>query len=160
MRANALASDALSYLVRAQGRTRALPVRGGPAPHVCRRIAAMIDASLQLPLSIGVLAREANLSEFHFARMFRVSFGIAPHEWVMQRRLARARDLLRHTALPLVAIADRCGFASPAHFSRRFAAHAGASPSRYRQAWQGDAHAATDFISCPGDPHACAAPRL
>lgn len=160
MRANALASDTLSYLVQTQGRTRALPVRGGLAPHVCRRIAAMIDAALHLPLSIGALAREANLSEFHFARMFRVSFGIAPHEWVMQRRLARARDLLRHSVLPLAAIADRCGFASPAHFSRRFAAHAGASPSRYRQAWQGDAHAATDFITRPGDPHACAAPRL
>ncbi|MDB0566589.1 helix-turn-helix transcriptional regulator [Ralstonia solanacearum] len=162
MRANALASDTLSYLVRTQGRTRALPVHGGLAPHVCRRIAAMIDAGLHLPLSIGMLAREANLSEFHFARMFRVSFGIAPHEWVMQCRLARACELLRHTALPLAAVADRCGFAGPTHFSRRFAAHAGASPSRYRQAWQGDAHAATDSLTRPhpGDPHACTAPRL
>ncbi|MDC6176704.1 helix-turn-helix domain-containing protein [Ralstonia solanacearum] len=162
MRANALASDTLSYLVRTQGRTRALPVRGGLAPHVCRRIAAMIDAGLHLPLSIGMLAREANLSEFHFARMFRVSFGVAPHEWVMQRRLARACELLRHSALPLAAVADRCGFAGPAHFSRRFAVHAGASPSRYRQAWQGDPHAATDSLTRPhpGDPHACTAPRL
>jgi AraC family transcriptional regulator len=141
MRANALANDTLSYLVQTQGRTRALAVRGGLAPHVCRRLAACIEAGLHLPLSLGALAREANLSEFHFARMFRASFGVAPHDWVMQRRLARARELLRHTTLPLAAIADQCGIASPSHFSRRFAAHAGAAPSRYRQAWQGDAAA-------------------
>ena len=138
MRANALANDTLSYLVQTQGRTRALPVRGGLAPHVCRRIAARIDAELHLPLSLGELAAEANLSEFHFARMFRASFGVAPHEWVMQQRLTRAQDLLRNTPLPLATIAERCGFASASHFSRRFALQLGASPSRYRQAWQAD----------------------
>jgi len=137
MRANALANDTLSYLVQTQGRTRALPVRGGLAPHVCRRIAARIDAELHLPLSLGELAAEANLSEFHFARMFRASFGVAPHEWVMQQRLARAQDLLRNTSLPLATIAERCGFASASHFSRRFAVQLGASPSFYRRAWQG-----------------------
>ncbi|WP_104654393.1 helix-turn-helix domain-containing protein [Ralstonia insidiosa] len=137
MRANALANDTLSYLVQTQGRTRALAVRGGLAPHVCRRIASRIEAELHLLLSIGELAAEANLSEFHFARMFRASFGVAPHEWVLQRRIARAQDLLRSTTLPLATIAERCGFASPSHFSRRFATQLGASPLRYRQAWQG-----------------------
>ncbi|CAJ0789531.1 HTH-type transcriptional activator RhaR [Ralstonia condita] len=136
MRANALANDTLSYLVQTQGRTRALPVRGGLAPHVCRRIAAQIEAELHLPLALGQLAAEANLSEFHFARMFRASFGVAPYEWVMQRRVARAQDLLRTTALPLATVAERCGFASGSHFARRFAMQLGASPSRYRQAWQ------------------------
>ncbi|CAJ0720425.1 HTH-type transcriptional activator RhaR [Ralstonia edaphis] len=136
MRANALANDTLSYLVQTQGRTRALAVRGGLAPHVCRRIAARIDAELHLPLSLGQLAAEANLSEFHFARMFRASFGAAPHEWVMQQRMARAQTLLRTTTLALATIAERCGFASASHFSRRFALQLGASPSRYRQAWQ------------------------
>ena len=114
-----------------------MAVRGGLAPHVCRRIASRIEAELHLLLSIGELAAEANLSEFHFARMFRASFGVAPHEWVLQRRIARAQDLLRSTTLPLATIAERCGFASPSHFSRRFATQLGASPSRYRQAWQG-----------------------
>ena len=136
MRANALANDTLSYLVQTQGRTRALAVRGGLAPHVCRRIAARIDAELHLPLSLGQLAAEANLSEFHFARMFRASFGVAPHEWVMQQRMARAQTLLRTTTLALATIAERCGFASASHFSRRFSLQLGASPSRYRQAWQ------------------------
>jgi len=92
---------------------------------------------LHLPLSLGDLAAEANLSEFHFARMFRASFGVAPHEWVMQQRLARAQDLLRNTTLPLATVAERCGFASASHFSRRFALQLGASPSCYRRAWRG-----------------------
>lgn len=104
---------------------------------MCRRLAARIEAELHLAPSLGELAAEANLSAFHFARMFRASFGAAPHDWVMQQRMTRAQTLLRTTALPLATIAERCGFASASHFSRRFSMQLGASPSRYRQAWQG-----------------------
>ncbi|WP_304169658.1 helix-turn-helix domain-containing protein [Lonsdalea britannica] len=112
----------------------ALPtVRGGLAPMVRQRIRALIDARLAEPLTLADLAAEAGLSEFHFARMFRHSEGMAPHQFVMQVRLERAHHLVRHTALPMTDIALACGFSSSSHFSQRFRAAYGVTPSVMRQ---------------------------
>jgi AraC family transcriptional regulator len=80
-----------------------------------------------------MLAQLAALSEYHLARMFRISFGMAPYTWIAARRLDRARQLLKTTALPLQQVADACGYADLSHFGHRFRAGAGVSPSRYRQ---------------------------
>ncbi|WP_313682305.1 AraC family transcriptional regulator [Pantoea sp.] len=108
-------------------------VRGGLAPIVLRRILAYIDEHLDQPLTLAQLAGEAALSEFHFARMFRTSAGIAPHQYVMRRRMDEALTLLKHTALPLTDIALRCGFHSSSHFSNRFRQLHGVTPSLWRQ---------------------------
>jgi AraC family transcriptional regulator len=79
-----------------------------------------IDSQLAEPISLGQLAGLCALSEYHFARMFRVSFGLPPHQYVLARRMSRARELLRCTALPLGEIALACGFASASHFTNRF----------------------------------------
>ncbi|NIE70768.1 AraC family transcriptional regulator [Pantoea sp. ICBG 1758] len=108
-------------------------VRGGLAPAVLRRIIALIDAQLDQPLTLARLAAEAALSEYHFARMFRSSTGSAPHQYVMQRRMAVAKELLMHSTLPLTEIALRCGFHSASHFSNRFRQLHGVAPSAWRQ---------------------------
>jgi AraC family transcriptional regulator len=65
--------------------------------------------------------------------MFRISFGMPPHAWIAQRRLDRARQLLKATVLPLQQVADACGYADLSHFSHRFRAAVGVSPRQYRQ---------------------------
>lgn len=89
-------------------------VTGGLAPGVKRHVLARIDAHLDQPLTTADLAQQAGLSEFHFARMFRQSLNMAPHQYVMQQRMAKAQNLICHSALPLTEIALACGFSSPA----------------------------------------------
>ncbi|OXH85342.1 AraC family transcriptional regulator, partial [Burkholderia multivorans] len=80
LRVNETAHDVLSLLLREQSATRTdTPFRGGLAPAVRRRVRDYIDAHLSQPLTLGELADVAALSEYHFSRMFRLSFGRAPH---------------------------------------------------------------------------------
>lgn len=109
-------------------------VTGGLAPAVLRNTLEYIDAHLSDPLTLAELASQAALSEYHFARMFRQSVGLAPHQYVMQRRIDRARQLVRNSTLPLTEVALRCGFSSASHFSNRFKAATGATPSQLRAA--------------------------
>ncbi len=108
-------------------------VRGGLAPAVLRRVLEFIDHQLDQPLLLADLAAHAELSEFHFARMFKHSTGQAPHQYVMQVRLQNAERLLRNTLVPLTQIALDCGFSSASHFSNRFKAAYGYTPIQLRQ---------------------------
>jgi len=110
LRIDALSQAALDHLVlqaaRPRQRERAERSGGGLSGPARRRVLAFVDAHLDgADLSLPRLAAEAHLSEFHFARMFRVSMGCSVHDWVAARRLDRARALLRETALPLADIA-------------------------------------------------------
>ena len=93
-----------------------------------------IEQHLDQPLSIDALAQRVALSPYHFARMFQLSVGLAPHRYVLTRRLQRAAHLLQHSHLALGEIALSCGFASASHFSNRFRQAFGATPGLYRQA--------------------------
>jgi AraC family transcriptional regulator len=137
LRANTLAHEALSALLRAQGREAGRDGgsacwRGGLPAHLRRRLAEHIEAHLDQPLTLGALAAQACLSEYHFLRLFRASFGMPPHAWVAARRIERARQLLRGTALSMQRVADECGYGDLAHFSRRFRQAVGCPPTRYR----------------------------
>ncbi|MEH6565405.1 MAG: AraC family transcriptional regulator [Halopseudomonas sp.] len=107
-------------------------VRGGLSPYQLQQVLDYIDSHLEQPLLLSDLAREAHLSEFHFARMFKHSKGVAPHQYVMGQRLARAEQLLQRTSQPLTEIAMQCGFSSLSHFSNRFRQVHGRSPSLLR----------------------------
>jgi AraC family transcriptional regulator len=132
--ANETTHDILSRLLQSQAMTKHnLRLKGGLAPVVRRQLAEYIDAHLDQPLTLGMLAQLALLSEYHLARMFRISFGMAPYAWIAARRLDRARQLLKTTALPLQQVADACGYADLSHLSHRFRAGIGISPSQYRQ---------------------------
>ncbi len=112
----------------------ALPtVRGGLSPSVFNRVKEYIHANLSQPLLLGDLAVVAGLSEFHFARMFKQSMGLAPHQYVMNARLIQAENLLRHSAMDITTIGLECGFSSTSHFSNRFKAMRGMSPTALRQ---------------------------
>ncbi|KEA63386.1 Transcriptional regulator, AraC family [Marinobacterium lacunae] len=108
-------------------------IRGGLAPYQLKRVIEYIESSLDRPIPLSELAAIADLSEYHFARMFRQSLGIPPHQYLTNRRLERARDLLITTKLPLTDIALRCGFSSSSHFSNCFRKNMGYPPSDVRR---------------------------
>ncbi|MGY2049516.1 helix-turn-helix transcriptional regulator [Methylobacterium sp. JK268] len=133
MALNAACHLLLHALLRRHARLAAgRPVRGGLAPAIQRRIAERIEARLGEALTLEALAAEAGLSTFHFAKMFKASFGLAPHRYVVARRIARAQTLLAEGRAGLAEIAMACGYASQSHFTRSFRQATGTTPGRWR----------------------------
>ena len=133
LQANEITHQTLSRLLQSQSVTRRQErLRGGLAPAVRRRLAEFIDAGLADQLTLGLLSQVANMSEYHLARMFRISFGMPPAAWIAGRRIERARALLKTSALPLQQVADACGYANASHFSHRFHDATGVTPTHYR----------------------------
>ncbi|VVN71598.1 helix-turn-helix domain-containing protein [Pseudomonas fluorescens] len=133
---SSLAHELLSHTLLSQvGLRQGLRLKGGLAAHQRRQLVEHIDNQLAEPISLGQLAGLCALSEYHFARMFRESFGLPPHQYLLARRLAHARQLLRNTSQPLGEIALACGFASASHFTNRFRQAVGGTPGEYRQAF-------------------------
>lgn len=96
------------------------------------RVLEAIDAGLEEDLSLAYLASVACLSQFHFSRAFKTSMGISPHQYVSNRRLERAKELIVVAAIPLSEVASGLGFSSQANFNRAFKAATGLSPTSYR----------------------------
>ena len=137
---NATSHSALDHLVLAAARPalreNLLRSRGGLSALARRRVIDWIETHLGEHFTLADLAAQAALSEFHFARMFRVSMGVTPHVWVAQRRFARACQLLtsgRADHRPLDEIAAACGYANASHLVRRFRDVLGVTPNRYRK---------------------------
>lgn len=94
-----------------------------------------IHANLDQPLSLEALARVAGFSPFHFHRLFKSLVGETLYDYVWRTRLERAANLLLVTepASAIIEISLRCGFSSPAVFSRAFRERFHLSPSEYRK---------------------------
>lgn len=111
------------------------PVLRGPAglPRAALRHAAdYVEEHLAQDLSLAAVAEAAGFSPYHFARLFKASTGLSPHQYVIRRRVERARTLLATTTWPLALIAREVGFASGSHLAQHFRRLLGASPSAYR----------------------------
>jgi AraC-like DNA-binding protein len=92
-----------------------------------------IDRDYGRPLNIAALARIALVSEAHFIRTFRATFGETPHRYLQRRRVERAMALLRNTDRSVTDICFAVGFSSLGTFSRTFREIMGRSPSAFRQ---------------------------
>ncbi|WP_300972933.1 AraC family transcriptional regulator [Sphingomonas sp. LHG3406-1] len=99
-----------------------------------RRLTQFVEAGMAGRLTLDDLAGVTGLSRSHFSRTFTASFGRGPHQFVQERRIARAEDLLRHSDKHPDEIASLAGFGSPASFRRNFKQATGLSPSAYRKA--------------------------
>jgi AraC family transcriptional regulator len=109
-------------------------VRGGMlAPWQERRAKEMIAANLD-GVPVKELARECRLSTAHFSRAFRRSVGVAPHRWLMKRRIEVAKEMLRDGRLSTSDVAAACGFCDQSHLTRAFTEMVGVSPRAWRRA--------------------------
>jgi AraC-like DNA-binding protein len=92
-----------------------------------------IDRDYARPLDIPALARIALVSQAHFIRTFRATFGEPPHRYLQRRRVERAMALLRNTGRSVTDICFDVGFSSVGTFSRTFRDIVGLSPTDFRQ---------------------------
>jgi AraC-like DNA-binding protein len=97
-----------------------------------RRANDYIEGHLNGHLTLTDLASVTDLSPFHFSRSFKQAVGIGPWRYVMQRRLERAKTLMRRTNRSLALIAQDIGFADQSHFTSVFHKEIGVTPGRFR----------------------------
>ena len=114
-------------------RLPARPDRGGLTPRQTRRATELLNANLSGRVLLIDLATQCNLSVRHFTRAFRQTTGMAPHQWLVRRRIEKAKDLLSRTVQPLSAVAADCGFADQSHFTGVFTRAVGATPAEWRR---------------------------
>jgi AraC family transcriptional regulator len=96
------------------------------------RIAAFVDAELSGVLTLERLAGVATLSPFYFARAFKATTGLAPHQFVSSRRIHRATTLLLQSTASVEQVAHAVGLANVSHFRRLFRSHMGVTPGSLR----------------------------
>jgi len=129
----------LSLFLHEAGRGAAdvLPTEEGPAvpPPVLRAMdwaRRQLQTDPAVAIDLDRLARAAAVNPRHLCRLFADAADITPMRWVQRRRLDQARSLLRRSNLSVQQVADRCGFASPFHFSRAYKTRFGKPPSADR----------------------------
>lgn len=105
---------------------------GGLPQASLRTVIDYVGDNLAADLSLAEIAREVSMSPYHFSRMFKLSTGFSPHQYVMRQRIQRAKALLRDTDLPVGVVAREVGFASPSHFAQQFRRLVGVSPRAFR----------------------------
>jgi AraC-like DNA-binding protein len=92
-----------------------------------------MDRDYALPLDIPKLAAIAHMSQAHFIREFKATFGETPHRYLQRRRVERAMHLLRTSDASVTNVCMEVGFSSLGTFSRQFSEIVGESPSAYRE---------------------------
>ncbi|HVY07840.1 MAG TPA: AraC family transcriptional regulator [Burkholderiales bacterium] len=107
--------------------------QGGLAPWQVRRAKEILGANLDGGVTLREVAQQCGLSVAHFSRAFRASVGIAPHRWLIRRRIEVAKTLLPDGRLSLPEVAIASGFADQSHFTRVFTSLVGTSPGRWRR---------------------------
>jgi AraC-like DNA-binding protein len=95
-------------------------------------IPGFIDEHLEQPLSVDDLAQQVYLSRYHFIRSFQRAFHQTPHQYLMHRRINKAKELLANSTLPVTEICLAVGFESLGSFSTLFRNTVGWPPSVYR----------------------------
>lgn len=106
--------------------------RSGLRPAVLNRVVDYIHANIDKKVSLDALAAVADISPFHFVRMFKISTGETPHQKVMDIRIKVASELLL-TGRSQLDTAIACGFVDQSHFSRTFKKHYGITPRQFLQ---------------------------
>jgi AraC family transcriptional regulator len=97
------------------------------------RIERYVQEHIARELSIKELAELAGYSLDHFAKLFKNTFGVPPHRYLLDCRVNAAREHLAAGSLPLAEIAWRCGFGTQAHFTGIFKLRTGVAPGEYRR---------------------------
>ena len=119
-------AEQLSTRMSASGRSRVV------------NAALWIDAHSRDPIDLQDAAREAGLSAYHFLRLFRRTFGLTPHQYLIRCRLRDAASVLSNEELSITDVAFDVGFGDLSNFVRTFGRAVGMSPTRFRRLAKGD----------------------
>lgn len=112
--------------------TRAARATSPRRPAALDELLAQLDAGAPLNCSVADLAARAGISEPHLHLLFRRHLDTTPHQYLLARRLGRARLLLAGTRQPIKRVSNACGFARIETFCRAFRRHVGSTPGAYR----------------------------
>jgi len=109
---------------------------GALLPWQSRRVLDYIEEHLGKPIRVADLSALLHRTEAHFSRVFKRTFGVSPHAYVLRRRIEHASRLMVESSTPLCEIALKCGFNDQAHLSKRFRQHKGLPPAAWRREQQ------------------------
>lgn len=124
----------MTYLLQHYAREKSLPdISGGLAPHVKRQVLEYMHAHMGQGIRLEELADLANLSSYHFARMFKQSLGEPPHRYMTELRLQKARRQVLESKVSLKDLALALGFNDQSHFGKKFKQRFGVSPAQARR---------------------------
>jgi len=97
------------------------------------RARRFIDECYDLPLDLNEISKQACLSRYHFLRLFRDTFDTTPHQYLIHRRIEKAKELLRARSLSVTDVCFEVGFESLGSFSSLFRKCVGDAPVNYRK---------------------------
>lgn len=124
------------HLARAhsvQSRPTILPYTPVVSHQRMRQLIEFIEANIDQPLTLDAMATQVGISPLYLARAFKAAIGQSPHQYVLARRIERAKELLRNTEMPIIDVALSVGFSSQSHLSHWMIRHTGVSPAVYRR---------------------------
>lgn len=132
---DSLATALATHLLRSHGASpQATPDRRGGLPRsALRRVTDFVNDNLSADIGLAEMAGVANLSRYHFSRQFKRSTGLSPHQYVIRRRVQRARELLSKTDLSVGDVASAVGFTHQSHLAHHVRRHLGVAPSSLRR---------------------------
>lgn len=105
---------------------------GGLSPRQLKQVLDYIEAHLAEDLSLSTLATLAGVSSSYFARLFKRSLGLPPHQYVIRKRVELAARLIQQSDRAIADISLQCGFAHQSHLSRHFKRILGVAPNALR----------------------------
>lgn len=115
---------------RASGKKSFSP-KGKLSAHQMKKIIDLVKSLLHSDIHLSTMASEVHLSEFHFSRLFRNTFGISPYQYVLQVKVEYAKTLLRNYPRSLSQIAHSLNFTDQSHFTNVFKKLTGICPSDF-----------------------------
>jgi AraC family transcriptional regulator len=127
--ANTLAIHLLRHYSSQNHRT--VTCNGGLPQHKLRLVTDYIKDYLERELSLQDLAAIAQMSQYHFCRAFRQAIGLSPHQYLIQQRVERAKQLLQTGGMSIGAVAIACGFTHQSHLHRHFKRLVGVTPKTF-----------------------------
>jgi AraC family transcriptional regulator len=108
--------------------------RGGLTVRQLRKVEEYVQEHLAGDISLESLAETAELSPFHFSRVFKQTTGMSPLQFVTRERITRAQQLIRETKRSLIEIGLDVGYKNPSHFAQVFRRVVGVTPTEFRSA--------------------------
>ncbi|MCI4645041.1 MAG: AraC family transcriptional regulator [Hyphomonadaceae bacterium] len=134
--AESLVTAALSAIAKKYSRVHDLDTASAIPGGAISAAIAFLEANLCRQITLADIAAAADLHEAALLPAFKRALGVTPYQFVVQRRLSRARELLARSRLPLAEVALEVGYGNQSHFSSAFKKAFGVTPSAYRRASQ------------------------